>query len=55
MTPENLKESWLNRETQFSAFTNGPLLDFWQHREESQFVGLMISPFTMSVLFIKAS
>ena len=40
MTPENLKESWLNRETQFSAFTNGPLLDFWQHREESQFVGV---------------
>ncbi|PHM23140.1 lysophospholipase L2 [Xenorhabdus ehlersii] len=40
MVPEILKASWLNREPQFSAFTNGLLLDFWQTREERQFVGI---------------
>ncbi|WP_391528081.1 lysophospholipase L2 [Photorhabdus akhurstii] len=40
MTPEMLKESWLNREAQFSAFANGPLLDFWQVREECEFIGV---------------
>ncbi|WP_237385595.1 lysophospholipase L2 [Xenorhabdus sp. Sc-CR9] len=40
MAPEILKESWLNREPQFSAFTNGLLLDFWQTRKERQFMGV---------------
>ncbi|PHM44548.1 lysophospholipase L2 [Xenorhabdus mauleonii] len=40
MPPEILKASWLNREPQFSAFTNGLLLDFWQTREERQFIGV---------------
>ncbi|NHB86909.1 lysophospholipase L2 [Photorhabdus tasmaniensis] len=40
MKPEMLKESWLNREIQFSAFANGPLLDFWQGREEHEFIGV---------------
>ncbi|WP_426207039.1 lysophospholipase L2 [Providencia sp. PROV272] len=40
MTPEKLKENWLNRETQFSAFANGPLLDFWLRREEAEFLGV---------------
>ncbi|PHM50890.1 lysophospholipase L2 [Xenorhabdus miraniensis] len=40
MAPETLKESWLNREPQFSAFTNGLLLDFWRTREERQFMGV---------------
>ncbi|MBI6549562.1 lysophospholipase L2 [Xenorhabdus lircayensis] len=40
MSPEILKESWLNREPQFSAFTNGLLLDFWRTREERQFMGV---------------
>ncbi|NRN30164.1 lysophospholipase L2 [Photorhabdus heterorhabditis] len=40
MTPERLKESWLNREIQFSAFASGPLLDFWQTREEHEFIGI---------------
>lgn len=40
MTPESLKESWLTRETQFSAFTNGALLDFWSQREEYEFAGV---------------
>lgn len=31
---------WLNREKQFSSFINGPLLDFWQRREEGQFTGV---------------
>ncbi|MDE1480811.1 alpha/beta hydrolase, partial [Xenorhabdus bovienii] len=30
----------LNREPQFSAFTNGLLLDFWQTRKERQFMGV---------------
>ncbi len=40
MVPEKLKASWLNREAQFSAFTNGLLLDFWRTREERQFMGI---------------
>ncbi|MDC9614517.1 lysophospholipase L2 [Xenorhabdus khoisanae] len=40
MAPEILKASWLNREPQFSAFTNGLLLDFWRTREERQFMGV---------------
>ncbi|MDC9594438.1 lysophospholipase L2 [Xenorhabdus sp. IM139775] len=40
MTPEILQASWLNREPQFSAFTNGSLLDFWRTREERQFMGV---------------
>ncbi len=53
MTPESLKKSWLNRETQFSAFTNGPLLDFWQHREEAEFLGVDNVPIRY-VRFIKS-
>ncbi len=53
MTPESLKKSWLNRETQFSAFANGPLLDFWQHREEAEFLGVDNVPIRY-VRFIKS-
>ncbi|WP_340622086.1 lysophospholipase L2 [Xenorhabdus siamensis] len=40
MPPEILKASWLNREPQFSAFTNGLLLDFWNTRNEREFIGV---------------
>lgn len=40
MTTTLLKYSWLSREKQFSAFTNGVLLDFWGQREEGEFVGV---------------
>ncbi|CDH23328.1 lysophospholipase L2 [Xenorhabdus bovienii] len=40
MAPEILKASWLNREPQFSAFTNGLLLDFWKTRDEREFMGV---------------
>lgn len=53
MTPKRLKESWLIRETQFSAFTNGPLLDFWQRREEGEFLGVDDVPIRY-VRFIKS-
>ncbi|AJI93980.1 prolyl oligopeptidase family protein [Yersinia ruckeri] len=33
-------ENELTREAQFSAFVNGPLLDFWQRREEAEFSGV---------------
>lgn len=33
-------ERWLTRETEFSAFTTGVLLDFWQQRQEGEFVGV---------------
>lgn len=35
-----LKASWLTRESQFLAFTNGPLLDFWKTRDEAEFIGV---------------
>ncbi|MDR0217721.1 MAG: lysophospholipase L2 [Enterobacteriaceae bacterium] len=40
MAPEMLKASWLSRESQFSAFTNGSLLDFWNTRDEREFTGV---------------
>ncbi|MBD2800652.1 lysophospholipase L2 [Xenorhabdus szentirmaii] len=40
MAPEILKESWLNREPQYSAFMNGALLDFWYTRDERHFMGV---------------
>ncbi|KPD04286.1 lysophospholipase L2 [Moellerella wisconsensis] len=54
MNAENLKESWLTRETQFSAFTNGSLLDFWNQREEDQFLGIDNIPIRY-VRFINSS
>lgn len=33
-------DRWLTREYGFSAFANGPLLDFWRTREEAEFIGL---------------
>ena len=35
-----LDNRWLTREEQFAAFVNGPLLDFWQQREEDEFIGV---------------
>lgn len=32
--------SWLTRETAFAAFASGPLLEFWQQREEGEFAGV---------------
>ena len=40
MTPDMLKASWLTRESQFLAFANGPLLDFWKMRDEAEFIGV---------------
>ncbi|WP_311755567.1 lysophospholipase L2 [Proteus terrae] len=40
MTTTLFKYSWLSREKQFSAFTNGVLLDFWGLREEGEFIGV---------------
>lgn len=37
---ERLKQSWLTREHSFSAFASGPLLKFWQQREEGEFAGV---------------
>ncbi|PIJ50793.1 lysophospholipase [Erwinia sp. OLTSP20] len=36
----NHKQTWPEREKAFAAFVNGPLLDFWQGREELQFSGV---------------
>ncbi|MBW7981179.1 lysophospholipase L2 [Enterobacillus tribolii] len=36
----SLSQSWLHRESEFAAFTTGPLLDFWQRREEGEFIGV---------------
>lgn len=36
----SLSQSWLHRESEFAAFTTGPLLDFWQTREEGEFPGV---------------
>ncbi|WP_342754446.1 lysophospholipase L2 [Pantoea sp. MBD-2R] len=36
----NLAASWLTREKAFAAFATGPLLDFWQRREEGEFAGV---------------
>lgn len=33
------KSGWPTREKAFAAFATGPLLDFWQQREENEFVG----------------
>ena len=35
-----LNQSWLQRENEFAAFTTGPLLDFWQQRQEEVFMGV---------------
>lgn len=37
---DHLKQSWLTREHSFSAFATGPLLRFWQQREEAEFTGV---------------
>jgi lysophospholipase len=34
-----LNNAWLNREQSFSAYTTGPLLRFWQQREEGTLLG----------------
>lgn len=36
----SFKKDWLNREKHFSSFTTGPLLDFWQQRQELNFDGV---------------
>ncbi len=36
----SFKKDWLNREKHFAAFTSGPLLDFWQQRQELSFEGV---------------
>ncbi|QUG77565.1 lysophospholipase L2 [Erwinia sp. E602] len=41
---EHRKHSWLTREAAFSAFATGPLLDFWQRREEGEFAGVANVP-----------
>lgn len=35
-----MMKDWLQRERQFSAFTTGPLLSFWQQRREGEFTGV---------------
>lgn len=40
MAESRHKKSWLNREKAFAAFTTGPLMDFWQRREECELVGV---------------
>ena len=37
---KNLAASWPTREKAFAAFATGPLLDFWQRREEGEFTGV---------------
>jgi len=37
---EQHKQRWLTREHAFAAFATGPLLDFWQRREECEFIGV---------------
>ena len=39
LPPDTLKASWLEREAEYSAFVNGPLLDFWSNRDERTFQG----------------
>ncbi|KMV32795.1 MULTISPECIES: lysophospholipase L2 [Franconibacter] len=34
------KNGWFRRENAFAAFTMGPLTDFWQQREEDEFMGV---------------
>ena len=34
------KSGWLTREQSFAAFATGPLLSFWQQREEDEFAGV---------------
>lgn len=36
----HIKQSWLTRELGFAAFSTGPLLDFWRHRQEGEFTGV---------------
>ncbi|OON38570.1 lysophospholipase [Izhakiella australiensis] len=36
----NHKQAWQAREKAFAAFVTGPLLDFWQRREEKYFSGV---------------
>lgn len=52
MNAENLKESWLTRETQFSAFTNGSLLDFGINAKKINFLASIIFPSVTFVLLI---
>ncbi|MGY6318105.1 lysophospholipase L2, partial [Proteus mirabilis] len=40
MTTTLFQHIWLSREKQFSAFTNGILLDFWNQRQECEFTGV---------------
>lgn len=37
---EHRNPSWLTREQSFAAFATGPLLRFWQQREEDEFAGV---------------
>ena len=37
---EDRKQLWLTREHTFAAFATGPLVDFWQQREEDEFTGV---------------
>ncbi len=37
---EHRKPDWLTREQSFAAFATGPLLRFWQQREEDEFAGV---------------
>lgn len=39
LPPDTLKASWLEREAEYSAFVNGPLLDFWSNQDERTFQG----------------
>lgn len=34
------EKGWLTRESEFAAFTTGPLMDFWRQREECEFLGV---------------
>ena len=36
----SISHGWLTRERGFAAFSTGPLLDFWQRRQEAEFIGV---------------
>lgn len=50
---KSLKNGWPTREKAFAAFATGPLLDFWQRREEGEFIGVENVPIRY-VRFISA-
>ena len=43
LPPDTLKASWLEREAEYSAFVNGPLLDFWSNGMSGHFRARMMS------------